>query len=255
MLIRLRYAVLLAGALLAILVGLWPSLLTLGALLAVPLAFVALAGLLRPAFIEKRRSLRRFAAVGGALIGLELAVLLVVIAWTPRRPVLLVTQSPVPPRVRVVYNLADGAPRSWWRWGRRYQVPAAGVIYSQYSMDRGWYRPADPHPVRAVANAGTGQFDTVPVAWVRGGTTQAGPCTLEYDEFVLGDTARLVGRTEDVSPRGGWLDSLSTWGVECRDGRLYRIPPGRPSELRRTGPPCYYDRTGIMVCGLPPAAP
>lgn len=255
MLLRLRYAALLLASVLAIVIGLWPSLLTLGALLAIPLVVLALAGLFRPLFVEARQRLRRFVRLGGSVIAAELVIVFAVIAWTPRRPVLLVAESPVPSRVRVIFGVDDGAPRSWLRWGRRFDVPAGGVVYSQYPRDQGWYREENPHPVQAVVTTASGHFHSVRVAWVRGGTTQAGACTLAFDEFALGDTARALEEVSDGFQPVGWLDSLSTWGVECRQGRLHRVPPERASALHRTGPASYYNRAGTMACSSSTGAP
>jgi hypothetical protein len=255
MVTRLRYGLLFTGALLAISIGLWPSWLTLGAVIALPLALIALAGLLNPAFVDRHRGLRRFAGVGGGIIGLELVLLYAIVAWTPRRPVLLTAHEPVPQRVRVVYNVVDGEPREWWRWGRRHMVPATGVVYSEYPMDQGWYRRDNPHPVQAIVTTGTGSNHPSPAAWASGGTTEAGGCTLQYNEYILGDHRQLTDRRAESDSRGAWLDSLSTWGVECRRGRLYRLQPGEISVLRRTGPACYYGRSGGMTCAIPATAP
>ena len=253
MLSRLRYLFLLALALIAIYIGLWPSLLTAGALLGVPLALLGLVGIALPSVIARRRRLHRFAIIGGALLGAEMLLVLAWLAWTPRRPVLLILERPIPARVRVIHGVADGAPRAWWRWERRFEVPSSGLVYTQYAMDEGWYRPDNPHPMRAVARRADGALlDTVRAAWVEGGTTQAGACGIAYDEFAIGDVGRARTRVVGGEVVAGWLDSLATWGVTCRRGRLLRTAPGAANTLRRTAPACYYDQDGSMTCGIAP---
>jgi hypothetical protein len=182
------------------------------------------------------------------VIYLELVVLLAVVVCDQRRPVLLAAKSPAPPVVRVIYDVSDGAPRAWWPWSRRYDVPVAGTIYSQFSRDAGWYRPGNPHPVEAVVDRGGDQFLALPAVWVRGGTTTAGSCNIAYDEYALGDES--TGSATGELPLKAWLDSLPAWGIDCRDGLLYRTPPAQASSLKRTGPTCYYDRAGAMTCEI-----
>ncbi len=249
---RLRYALLLALSLVAIYIGLWPSLLTVGALLAVPLVLVGLLGITIPRVIARRRWLHRFAIIGGALLGTELLLLLAGLAWTPRRPVLLVLEHPTPARVRVIYGVADGAPRVWWRWERRFDVPSSGLVYTQYATDEGWYRPDNPHPMRAVVRGDGALLDTVHAVWVEGGTTQAGTCGIAYDEFAIGDGGRTRSRVVGGKVMSGWLDSLATWGVTCRRGHIFRTATEDTNTLRRTTPACYYDRDGSMTCGTAP---
>ena len=249
---RLRYALLLALSLVAIYIGLWPSLLTAGVLLGVPLALLGLLGIAAPRVIARRRRLHRFAIVGGALLGTELLLLLAWLAWTPRRPVLLVLEYPIPPRVRVIYGVADGAPRVWWRWERRFEVLSSGLVHTQYAMDEGWYRPDNPHPMRAVVHGDGALLDTVHAVWVEGGTTQAGACGVAYDEFAIGDAGRAHTRVVGGEIISGWLDSLATWGVTCHRGQLFRTAPEDTNSLRRTAPACYYDQDGTMTCGTAP---
>lgn len=252
MLSRLRYALLLALSVVAIYVGLWPSLLTAGALLGVPLALVGLLGMAVPRVIGRRRWLHRVATIGGALLATELLLLLAWLAWTPRRPVLLILEHPVPSRVRVVYGVADGAPRVWWGWERRFEVPSSGLVYTQYAMDEGWYRRDEPHPMRAVVRGDGAPLDTVHAVWVEGGTTQAGACGVAYDEFVIGDDGRAHARVVGGEIVSGWLDSLATWGVRCHHGHLFRVAAEDTNTLRRTAPACYYAQDGSITCGTAP---
>lgn len=254
MTIRLRYAALLAAALITMYVGLWPSLLTVGALVAIPVAAAALLGVLHPSSIERRAWLRAIVRWGGTLVVLELVILGAWTAWTPRRPVHLIVTQPIPQRVRVVYSVADGAPRRWWNWARQFDVPPRGVIYTRYADDHGWFRPGNPHPLRVVARGPEGRMEPVPGAWVAGGTTQAGTCTLTYDDFLVGPNSYPQNGPDGPAGGSGWLDSLDTWGVTCRHGNLYRAAPGAPVTLERTGAACYYGSSGGMTCGSDPTA-
>lgn len=83
MLTRLQFALLLALAAGAIFLGLYPSLLTPGALLGLPLAALGAVGVAMPGVILRRPLLRRFALAGGGILGLELALLG---AWLRGRP-------------------------------------------------------------------------------------------------------------------------------------------------------------------------
>jgi hypothetical protein len=244
---RLRYLFLLAAAAAAIYAGLWPSLLSLGALVGVVVAPVALAGLLVPAWVRRRAALRGVARWGGSVLAIELAATAVWVVSASRRPVTLVVPRTASQQVRVVYGVVDGAPREWWRWGRRFEVPAAGIVYTRYSPDEGWYRPENPHPLRAAAPDDSGA-KVLPASWTAGGTTEAAGCRFAYDEFAVG-TPSAVARPGGGDPGPGWLDSLVTWGVTCRGGRLYQRRLNEPATpLRRTAPACYYDRAGSMTC-------
>jgi hypothetical protein len=221
-------------------------------MLGVPLALLGLLGIAAPRIIARRRGLHRFTIIGGTLLGAELLLLLAWLAWTPRRPVLLVLENPIPPRVRVIYGVADGAPRVWWRWERRFEVPSSGLVYTQYAMDEGWYRPDNPHPMRAVVRGDGALLDTARAAWAEAGTTQAGACAVAYDEFEIGAGGRTHTRVVGGEVIPGWLDSLATWGVACHRGHLSRSAPEDRSTLRRTAPACYYDQDGSMTCGIAP---
>lgn len=71
---------------------------------------------------------------------------------------------------------------------------------------------------------------------------------MAYDEYAIGGAEHpdIAAR----QPRSGWLDSLDSWGVICRGGRLYRAVPGSPVTLERTAPACYYDRHGGVSCAI-----
>lgn len=175
-------------------------------------------------------------------------------AWTSRRPVTLVVQSPLPPLVRIIYNVEDGAPRGRLSWERTYHVPSSGMVHTEYSFDDGHYRPGNPHPLRVSVNPADPRQDIMTGAWVAGGHTQSGTCTLAYDEFSLRDAGQTDAAPSDA-PATTWLDSLDMWGVECRGGRLYRAGAGRAPPLRRTGPACSYGRGGGVTCNYDAHAP
>lgn len=248
LLTRIRYAALLLAALLALAAGLWPSILTLGALVALPTAVVALVGVVAPDVVGRRRWLRRTATAGGAFIVVELVVVTGWLVWDRRRPVVLAVRPPLPARVRIVYDVEDGVARRWPAWARRYDVPASGVVHTRDAPDHGSYSPDDPHPLRVVVWHGARARDTAVGAWVAGGRTRSGACTLAYDEFALARSALGDTVATDGGRRVGWLDSLDTWGVECRGRRLRRAPAGMRPRLVRTDAACYYDRAGGLGC-------
>ena len=251
---RVRYAGILLVAAAAVFVGLYPSLLTLGALVAIAIVPIALFGLVRPASLEHRPRLRRTALIGGALLAAELLALGAFLSWNRRRPVHLSIPEAALGRYRIVYNVADGTPRRF-AWGRQFEFAyfdTTRVLHTQYGPDMGMYQPENPHPVTAFVRDTGGPGQAAPARWVAGGTTSAGGCTFSYDEYLVGDTVSGRPAPEDpVGPRAGWLDSLATWGVVCRAGRLYRQDSVSvaPRELQRTAPACYYSRQGAMVCG------
>ena len=204
MLVRVFYALLLAVALLAIWAGLYPSVLTVGALVAAPLALIALVGVIAPGVVQRRRWLRRASAIGAALLGLEIVSLAGWFVISKRRPVLLVAHDPLPQRVRIIYNVHDGQLRKSLAWGRRFDVPENGVVYSQYGMDRGSFRPNNPHPLTIVVRRGSGESDTVAGAWQAGGSARSGTCALEYDEYSFGHatSAEHSSSTSQAKARG-----------------------------------------------------
>ena len=254
---RLRYAAILLLVAPAIYVGLYPSLLTLGALIALLVAPIAAVGVVSPRVLAQSPRLRRAATVGGALIGLELVLLAAWIGWDRRRPVHLSIPEPGPGRYRIVYDVEDGAPKRAL-WSRSYEFAASSprLLHSSYGPDEGAYDPANPHPATAFVRDTAGVGFAAPVRWVAGGVTRAAGCTFAYDEFWVGDTLDALGaRAERDAMSPGWLDSLETWGVACGDGRLFRAPTGVVQSLKRSSPACYYQRSGAMVCGMASRAP
>lgn len=242
---RLRYLAILLASALAVVVGAWPSLLTLGALLGLGTGLAALIGLVAPRLLESRPVLRRFTIGGGVILALELLTLVLWIALTPRRTVHLTVPSSSTRNVRVVYGVQDGVSSPLWRWDRRLVADSSpmSIIRTRHEADHGWFRAPEPHPVVAETNAGA----PVPARWIAGGYATAGRCHVAYDEFIVGDTAP-ARRAPSQLLASGWLDSLSGWGVECRDGRLVR--GGAGTEIHRTGPACYFDERGGVVCGV-----
>ena len=247
---RLGYAALLAAAAYAIVLGLYPSLLTLGALVALPVAAVALTGVVAPGAVRRRRALRRIASVGAAFLSLEAATVAWWLLWSRRRPVVLVLDRPAPQRVRVVYDVTDGAPAPRLAWARRFEVPAGGIVHTRQGPDDGFYSAGNPHPLTVLVRRAGGGVDTVVGVWAEGGYTQSGACTLRYDEYAIDDAARAATESWDPATRVSWLDSLDSWGVACREGRLVRAPAGARVPLRRTGPPCYYHGGGLTCTAL-----
>jgi hypothetical protein len=187
----------------------------------------------------------------------EIAALLAVVAWTQRRPVELVTRSLVPPRARIIYSVADGAPRRWLHWTRQFDVPASGVIYTRYAPDNGWYRSTEMHPLQIIGQGGAGERGPARGAWIGGGSAPAGRCVVAYDDFSLAPTVtRRAPNTVGADPIAvGPLDSIHTWGLACRDGELVQAPQGSKTTLVRSGPACYYDLKGSMTCGMDVRAP
>lgn len=252
MLARLGYLALVAGAVLAILVGLFPSIFTFGALLALPLGAIGLVGAFAPSVIGRRRWLRRLAIAGGIVLGAEATLVVGWVVANRRRPVLLVVESPAPSRVRVIHDVKDGEPHRWLSWERRYDVPQSGIVRTQDAFDLGLYDGDNPHPTKVRLRQATTSRDTAVGAWVAGGSTESGACKLSYDEYAIGELT--TAPTSDNS-HTGWLDSLDTWGVECRRGELYVAPKGTMPNLRRTGPVCYYAPDGVMACSYSARSP
>jgi hypothetical protein len=241
----------------AIAIGMWPSVLTLGELLAVPLGVIALAGMIRPRWVIESRALRRVSVIGAALLVAETAVLLAVVAWTPRRPVELLTRSPAPRRARIIYGVVNGAPRRWLHWSRQFDVPASGVVYTRYAPDNGWYRSTEMHPLQVTVLDDAGERHEVRGTWIGGGSAPAGQCVVAYDDFSLAPTVtRRAPNSVDADPIAvGPLDSIHTWGLACRDGKLVQATKGSTATLLRSGPACYFDLTGSMTCGVDVRAP
>jgi hypothetical protein len=223
----------------------FPSILTLGALLGIVTAVCGLIGLVRPSVIDSRRHLRRFTLAAGVALGLEVLLLAARIAWTPRRTVELTVPSNANRIVRVVYGVRDGVNSPLWRWNRRFVVSTAplSIVYTQLPADDGWFNAKNPHPIIARTAGGA----NVAARWISGGYANAGDCRVAYDEFSVGDS---VVEPRDITRllRAGWLDSLSTWGVACRGGHLERSAAG--SAIRRTDGACYSDDGGVVGCSV-----
>ena len=247
---RLWYLGLLVVCAAAITIGLWPSLLTFGAILAVPTGLLAIIGLVRPAFFHSRPKLLWVVRSGMYAICFELLAFGIWMQWNQRRPVSLVVHQPAPARVRIVYDVANGEPVHRLSWGRVFDVPASGVVYTRYSMDLGFYSPANPHPlvVRLVRGAG----DTVMYsgAWLQGGFARGLDCHYSHDEFIIGPDTMVHGPDTSRWPDrpASWLDSTGTWGVHCEHGVLQvdHAAPNHPSP--RPTQACFYRRDGGLEC-------
>jgi hypothetical protein len=227
----------------AILVGAWPSILSIGAVVAIGSACAALVALVRPSLVDSRPVVRRFTLGAGGVLALELAVLVLWIAITPRRTVHLTVASSAPRIVRVVYGVRDGQAPSPFHWDRHFNADtgALTIIHTRLRSDDGWFREHEPHPTVARTVAGA----AVPARWISGGFTQAAGCRVTFDEFSVG-TAPIAPRDPNTLLSAGWLDSLSAWGIECHAGRLFRS--SNAITLRRTAGPCYFDAAGGVTC-------
>jgi len=241
--VRLRYLAILLVSLLAIMVGLFPSLLTLGAILGIVVGSIALIGLVHPPTIESRRRLRRFTHGAGIVLTAEVILLALRLVSTPRRTVHLELTKNAPGLIRIVYDVTDGEESPYWRFNRYFVVNPAplGIVYTQLPPDNGWFNARNPHPVVARTIDGL----DVPARWISGGYSRAANCRVEYEEFSIGDSAPRA-RDPTTLLHAGWLDSLSGWGVTCQDGRLRR---GTNETMTRTAPPCYFDQDGVLACG------
>jgi len=241
---RLRYlAVLLISAAAAV-VGVWPSILTIGTVLAIATGLVAIIGIAKPSIIDRSVVLRRLTLGAGGVLALELAAFVGWLAFTPRRTVHLVVSSAAPTVVRIVYDVRDGVPSPVWRWDRYFRADTGTriVIYSRLALDEGWWsREGAPHPVVARTHSGA----TDPARWISGGYTKAGSCQFAFDEYSVGETP-LEPRNTTKLITAGWLDSLSTWGVECQGGHL-SIGNGGPTSKGTTNT-CYFDADGCVTC-------
>ena len=242
--IRLRYLGVLLASLAGIVVGLYPSILTVGAIVGIFSGIAALIGLLHPPAIESRRRLRRATYGAGLILTFEVIALGLRVAATPRRTVHLALTKNAPGIVRIVYNVSDGDPSAYWRWNRYFLVTPSplSIIYTQLPADDGWFHAKNPHPVVARTTDGA----DLPARWISGGYSQAGACHVEFDEFSIGDSATKP-RDPTQLLHAGWLDSLPEWGVACNAGQLTR---SMTAKMTRTGPACYYDADGAVACGI-----
>src|SRR6185437_7371788 len=209
---RLRYLTVLLISAAAAVLGAWPSILTIGAVLAIGTGLTAIVGVANPSIIDRRVVLRRLTLDAGGVLALELIAFVGWVALTPRRTVHLVVPSAAPTVVRIVYDVRDGVSSPVWRWDRYFRpdTGAHTVIYSRLALDEGWFHDGAPHPVVARTRAGA----SIPARWISGGYTKAGSCQFAFDEFSVGGTP-LEPRNPTTLLTAGWLDSLSTWGVEC----------------------------------------
>ena len=244
---RLPYVALLVCAIFAIVIGLFPTYLIVGAILAVPVGIIALVGAISPTVISSRPWLRRTAMVTLVIFGSEFVIVTSRLAATRRRPVELVIDGTEPRLIRVVYGVTDGA-RHPFAWTRRIVVPSSNVALVRYPNNGRWYTAANPHPLRVTTRSGARPLHNSFGAWTGGGYTDGGACHFEYDEYSVGDKPSVQAAGALPQMRTGWLDSLSTWGVDCRDGKLVRSKSRNASNLRRTGPACYYFRDGAVGC-------
>jgi hypothetical protein len=242
----LRYIALFVCALFTVFVGVY-TLNVVVMLLALPLAALGLIGAVSPTVISRRRWLSVISVVGLILLASEMILVTGSLAATKRRRVELIVDETGPRRVRVVYGVADGPPQLW-SWTRRIEIPASNIAFVQYADNGSWYSADNPHPLRVMTRRVTGIERKGSGSWVTGGYTDAGGCHFEYDEYRVGNPSGVAGVARAAQFNTGWLDSLNTWGVECRRGRLFRHYSGSIPNLQRTGEACYYLADGRVTC-------
>lgn len=244
---RLWYLLLLLLAAASVYIGLWPSILTLFALAAIPVAAGAIAGCVSPDAVARRPRVLQALRWGAYVLCTEWVLLLGWETWSKRRIVTLRVQSPPPGRVRIVFDVKDGRPRRFATWHREFVVPATGIVHTQYAADQGWYRKETPHPlrVRIVNDSGA----TVPAAgqWLRGGFVETAGCLFQYDEYAVWNASNSRPGSGALAPIN-WLDSLPHWGVDCVDGRLRQSAGSRRTAFPAPHRTCYYKADGGMSC-------
>lgn len=241
---RLPYVAVLMISAAAAVLGVWPSIFSIGAVLAIGTGIAAMIGLAQPSIVNTRVLLRRFTLGGGGVLALELIAFVGWMALTSRRTVHLVVSSAAPTVVRIVYDVRDGVSSPVWRWDRYFRADtgARTIIHTRLALDEGWFDDSAPHPVVARTRVGA----SMPSRWIAGGYAKAGSCRFAFDEYSVGE-APLQPRDPNALLAGGWLDSLSTWGVECHGGHLSIGTRG--ASVRRTGEACYFDASGGIACG------
>lgn len=247
MIARLWYAGLLFLCYPAVAIGLWPSLFTIGALVALPLGVVALIGVANPQYLAVRPRLLRAVRGGTYVVAAQLVYYMVWHASSERRHVTLVVHEPVPPALRLIYRVTDGDPPGSG-WHRRFEMPPSGILHTSYAMDMGWYDPADPHPLTLLVVSAKG--DTVERAahWRNAGSASIDGCQFSYDEFAAGPAVQ-PGDAQQAGQSGIWMDSIPAWGVVCDNGRLRRARDGEQPRLPSLVWSCIYSQSGTMACG------
>lgn len=254
MIARLWYAGLLALCGLAVWIGLWPSVLTLFALAALPLGVIALLGLVSPTALLQRPRLLRIVRWGAYFLCAEFVLVAAYLTWNRRRPVTLIVREPAPALVRIVYGVHDGLPVSRLAWRRTFEVPASGLVHTRYGVNSGWFDPTNPYPLTVRLVPASGDTISLPGAWLRHGAARGLACQYRYDEIAVGRVASASDSTPAERP-DSWLDSTNSWGVTCRDGRLElawstQTPPSSPPHEI-----CFWAREGSMRCWSRARAP
>lgn len=242
---RLLFTLLAIGAAYSVRMGMFPSILTLFAIVMIPVFVVAVRGVIRPAVVLSRTGLRRFARIGVILLIVEVIGVPAMIVFSMRRHVTLVATEPVPSVVRVMYDVADGERRAL-SWERRHAVPTDGLVYTQSARDNGGYRPDNPFPLTVFVQQSNGAHRPVAGTWIHGGYVEVGACRFSFDEFAIGDTT--VRHVAALEADSRWLDSLPAWKVYCRHDRLTRVRGVTGPEPKPTGMKCYYNRSGSLTC-------
>jgi hypothetical protein len=245
----MRYLALLIFSLFAIAFGL--LLLSPVAIVPLPLAVLAIVGLISPSTISRRPRVLLISNVGLIVVASFSLLVALQIAATKRRPVELVIDGPAQRNIRVVYGVSDGAPQPW-SWTRRIIVPHNNLAFVQYADNGSWYSAANPHSIKVITRGADGMEHSLQGSWVSGGYTDAGACHFQYDEYKVGPASTVEHAKRAAWPETRWLDSLNTWGVECQRGKLVRSHSDNVPDLQRTGLSCYYLVDGTVACSGPP---
>jgi len=229
--------------LLSIYIGLWPSILTVGALVGVIVVPLAVAGAVAPTWFSANRFLPPALNIGAGFLAVQCLLVVVWVAYSWHRTA-IVSVPPGVGVVRVVYGVVDGEPRDWDWFNRYYRIPADGVLQTRFSRDRGFYREGEPHPAVFVVRHEDGREEVVTGAWQASGTREGSGCRLEFDEFVIGAKRPAPVGTSH------WMDSLPSWGVTCREEKVVRgVPTAVELEAMQTaGKECWETPDGGISC-------
>ena len=244
---RLWYLLLLLVGFASIAVGLWPSLLTLWALIAVPICVLAAVGIASPNALAARPRLLRAVRLGAYCLCAELLLVGAWLAVKQQRTVVLVAHAPAPTLVRLIYEVGDGATPSGPPWDRYFEVPANGVLHTASRADHGYYREGQAHALEVRLIDPSGDISRGDGRWVRGGYADAGGCRFEYGEYRIATPPAALPAPNGESP-SDWLDSLPNWGVACRNRRLWRAARGEKPNPPTPTQVCYYEPWGGVAC-------
>jgi hypothetical protein len=164
--------------------------------------------------ISGRKPIRLYVYGSLAIIAIGLGLM----AWqeiaTKRaEPVKVIVESDRVGYVVVVYNVKDGSPIQYDGKHRVYEVPADGILRTQFTSNFGEFRLEEQEFFVREASG-----DLRPVQGeLRGvGTSDAAkPCQIEFENFHV---------DAQSTPAVNMLDSRSRWhsGVQCIGGQLFK---------------------------------